>query len=81
MQYKNGKQEFDLNLMRHGEVNDMEKDNLKEVLAELKWVMENSDGVMGLDLMHKVMPWDKVKNLYMPTTKELTSHKIYDLRR
>jgi hypothetical protein len=36
-------------------------------LAEVEWLMDNSDGVSGLRLDGKVMPWAEVRSLYLPT--------------
>jgi hypothetical protein len=39
----------------------------KAALAEIGWLMDNSDGVKGLRFDEAVMPWLEVRRLYMPT--------------
>jgi hypothetical protein len=40
---------------------------MDEVLAELRWLIDNTDGVVGLKESGGTMPWAQVLALYMPT--------------
>ena len=45
---------------------------LDELLKELKWLTQNSIGVLGLDINGRTLSWDKVKDLYLPFFDNLT---------
>ncbi len=40
----------------------------RDLFHELDWMMDHSEGVVGLNADGTVMPWEKVRELYMPTT-------------
>lgn len=39
-------------------------------LGQLDWLMENSEGVVGLRMDGGVMPWSEVRKLYLPAWPE-----------
>jgi hypothetical protein len=42
---------------------------LEAELDELRWLMTNSEGVVGLNLDGTVMPWAEVRRLYAPSAR------------
>ena len=44
-----------------------EVEPVKSVLSELAWLLDNSDGVVGLKLDGEMMRWEDVVRRYMPT--------------
>ena len=48
---------------------------------EIKWLIENSDGVVGLRLNGKMMDWEEVISKYLPsTTQELGTLSPIDIK-
>lgn len=43
----------------------------QEQLDQLAWLVENSDGVVGLNLDGSMMPWAQVFKLYAPALAAL----------
>lgn len=46
-----------------------EIDQDARMLGNLDWLMENSEGVVGLRLDGGVMPWAEVREKYLPASK------------
>lgn len=50
-------------------MNDLVAKDLKALLAQIQWLVENSNGVAGLSLDGSIMEWPRVIDLYLPHVK------------
>ena len=44
---------------------------LTDAIAQLEWLVQNSDGIVGLQADGGVMPWPEVLKLYAPDLERL----------
>jgi hypothetical protein len=44
---------------------------LENLLLELKWLTEQTDGVQGLNIDGSIMTWEDVLDKYLPILKSL----------